>query len=127
MLKFNGIRIHEALRDSSLPVESVDATGEEVDFNISKVTFSRELTPQEITDAETIIATFDFSEAARDAWVEDLQPDRKQIRERAIEAVNTLQTIRDNHDSLTAAQVRDAIGELARNQIHIIKHIARDM
>lgn len=64
------------------------------------------LPPQYQAAAQATIDAFDWSEAAQQTWEEDQHPERKSLRQAALQAVADIDTYLAIADSATALQVR---------------------
>lgn len=52
-----------------------------------RIDYRPESTEQQRADAQAVLAAFDWSQAAHDAWLEDQHPERKALRQAAANAV----------------------------------------
>ena len=110
------LRLHEAIA-AVAPIEGVSGSQGNV-----KIDFRPTATPQQRAAAQAVVASFDWSQAAHDAWLADLFPERKALRQQAAQA------IADNDAYLaiaspTNAQVLAQVGRLTQQNNRIIKRL----
>lgn len=99
------IRLHETLVAAGIPIDGVSGDTAET----AVIQYRPEATdPQRATGAN-LLAAFDWSQAAHDAWEEDRHPERKMLRQAAAQAVADLDAflaIGSPNNAQTLAQVR---------------------
>jgi hypothetical protein len=108
-----------------------------VDGVVGDVTpaYDPEPTTQQRTAVEAAIAAFDWSDAADDEWLANLNPDRKALLDQATAAVIRLNQIIDSPDpamttlnqvvSALKNQILPAIRDMALYEKHIIKRLVQ--
>lgn len=87
-----------------------------------RIDFTPEATPQQQTDAQSVVDAFDWSDAAQTAWEESRQPERKSLREAAQQAISDIDTYLAI-GSPNNAQVVAAVRRLAQINKAIIKRL----
>lgn len=107
-------------------VRHVQGTEVVIDFHPSA-------TQQQITAANTALASFDWSDAADDLWAANSRPNRKDLRDQAEAAINRLDQIinaptptMSNLTQVVTAltnQILPAIRDMARYEKAIIKRL----
>lgn len=112
-------RLHHTIAAAGIPIYGVSGEQSAVSVN-----FRPEATQQQQSDAAAIVVSFDWSQAAHDAWLEDQKPERKAIRQRAAAA------IQENNAFLaianpTNAQLRDQLRNVTTNQNAIIRRLVQ--
>lgn len=115
---FNLIRLQDELVAAAIPAISIVSEGS------IQISYEPEATPQQISDGDSILAAFDFSEAATDEWLENKKPERKDLRENAEAAILQIDDFLAN-PSPTAAEIVQAVRGLARNQKRIIRRLVQ--
>lgn len=74
-----------------------------------RIDFRPEATDQQRAAAQAVVDSFDWSQAAQDAWEEDQHPERKALRQAAVQAVADIDTylaIANPTNAQVVAQVR---------------------
>lgn len=116
-------RLSATLVAAGLPVVGVALDVNNVVLRIDTVN-DIPFTAQQQTQANSIIAAFDFSDAANAAFIQGLEPDLQTLRQQAVQAVadiNTFLAIASPTNAQVVAEVR-AIDQRLRA---IIKAVAR--
>lgn len=79
-------RLHDTLSTAGVPVVSVTLIAD----NTATIQLDPSATPSQVTQGGTILSAFDWSQSAQNAWAEGRHPDRKAIREAAVNAIADL-------------------------------------
>src|SRR5688572_28071332 len=112
-------RLDSAIKAAGIPIHGV--SGEQ---GAVVVQFRPEATAPQQAAAATIVAGFDWSQAAHDAWLEDQRPQRKAIRQAAAGAIadnDTYLALANPNNAQVVAQVR----RLTIQNNHIIRRIVQ--
>ena len=87
-------RLDETLKAAGIPILGVAVTTDRVAFPPAagsvRIDYRPAATAAQRAQAESILAGFDWSEAAHAAWAEDRQPERKAVRQLAAPAIADL-------------------------------------
>lgn len=110
-------RLHETLKKLG-PVVGVDGVVGSVTLK-----YDPQPTAQEQTDVEAAIAAFDWSDAADNEWLENLNVERKTLREQAAMAITRLDQIINFSGTPNAMQIYNAVKDIALYEKHIIKRL----
>jgi len=116
-------RLEEAIR-VVCPTDSVSVGTFGVSASCSFVP-SAGATAQQITNGQTVIDAFDWSEATQNAWLDSKEPDLAAIRDQAIQAIADINAYLVFADTATQAQARTEIKQIDIRQRAIIKAVAR--
>lgn len=81
-------RLHQAV-EAVAPISMI-ALGTFGDSSSVRIEFTPTATPQQRAAARAAVDGFDWSQAAQDAWVAALVPERKDLRDQAAQAVADL-------------------------------------
>lgn len=111
-------RLHEAIA-AVCPIDGVSGSQGSV-----RVDHRPEATQPQRDAAAAVVAAFDWSQAAHDAWLEDRRPERKAVRQAAAQAVADIDAYLLIADAATNAQVRAQVKLLSQIVRRLVRHAA---
>jgi hypothetical protein len=96
-------RLHEAVA-AVCPIDGISGVEGAI-----RIDYKAAATAGERAAAETALASFDWSQAAHDAWLADMFPERKALRQQAAQAIadnDAFLAISSPNNAQTLAQVK---------------------
>lgn len=112
-------RLDEAIK-AVCPIHGVAGTQGNV-----RIDYKPEATAQQRTDAQAVLAAFDWSQAADDAWERGQEPDLRDLLDQADAAIAAINTYLTNADAATQTQVRAEVKAIDQRQKRIIQALKR--
>lgn len=112
----NLLRLDEAV-SAVAPIEAVAYRDDQY-----AIDYKPEATAQEIANGDAVLASFDFSLEAAEEWLENKNPERKNLREAAAKAIADLDLFLGLADP-TNAQIKLVVQKMALHQKRIIRRL----
>ncbi len=102
-------RLCQTIAGAGVPVDTLTIVGQS-----ATATFMPWASAEEVQRGLSLIASFDWSDAAQQAWEDALDPKKGSLRQQAAGAVDQIDQFLAVADTATAAQVRAAVKGLAQ-------------
>lgn len=113
------LRLVMTLARAGVPVDTV--TIREPGSAIA--TYMSWATPEQIVLGGSLIAAFDWSDAAQKAWEDAQQPERSGLRDASYQAIQSIDSYLVLADSASSAQVRVQVKMLSQITRRVIKRL----
>lgn len=115
------------LAGAGVPIDTVDISAEKLNGEPALVrrTYMRGATTEQIAAGDAIIAAFDWSAAAQQAWEDAQQPERAGLRDNAQAAVEAIDAYLQIADTATAAQVRQQVKALSQITRRVVTRLVQ--